>query len=239
MSSPKDYILEISEVENNNVATYSVRGHASFFLKYIRVPLVTALLGVFAALLSATSRLFGFEFPGWGVSVHGMEALLEKTSQEARAYALFQGVGDEAVQKGLMVLVTMATFVAMMLLAMVQEPEDSMMVMKDMGVQLSSRKRWRFFRRDAHKEFIPLSDIIDIVVHEGFHGYGQVIFYMCVLTKAKSTRGIAGNGIKVVFPNFLPRKPILLEVWRSSRKTLYGTTRRHYRRVPGEGLREV
>ena len=55
--------------------------------------------------------------------------------------------------------------------------------------------------------------MIDLVIHEGFHDYGQVIFYLCVLTKANNDK----NPITIVFPEFLPRKDILLTVWRLSR----------------------
>lgn len=122
--------------------------------------------------------------------------------------------------------------VAAVALLLLQPQCDSLIVMEDMGVQLSSRRRWRFLRGDS-TEFIPCSDIIDIVVHEAFHGYGQVIFYMCILTKAQGGGGGVGDGssaVKVVFPNFLPRKDMLLQVWRQSRSMLYGSTRRSYRR---------
>lgn len=134
------------------------------------------------------------------------------------------------------IFVVFAMLAAFLLMTM-QQPSDSLMIIEDMGVQLMSTSRWKFWNR-VDRDFVPLSDIIDIVIHEGFHGYGQVIYYMCVLTRAKGSGG-DGNGVKVVFPNFLPRKDILLQVWKQSRTMLYGEMRKHYRRVPGLGLREV
>lgn len=129
-----------------------------------------------------------------------------------------------------------ALAVAVVALLAAQEPSDKFMVMENMGVEILSRSRWRFMNQSGR--FIPLSDIIDIVIHEGFHGYGQVTYYMCVLRRGRD-KVAAESTVMVIFPNFLPRKDILLQVWQLSRRMLYGKTRRQYRRVPGQGLREV
>lgn len=239
MSSAKDYILEISEVDSSNVATYTVRGQPSFFYRYVRVPLVTVLTAVFLAFGFRTSEKLGGPSVDIGVDVNGIDKTIALLCRFITTNVPTGDIDKDTLETWLLVLATTAIFIVTILLILLQESEDSMMVMKDTGIQLSSRRRWKFFTGTLHHEFIPISDIIDIVVHEGFHGFGQVIFYMCVLTKARSSSGLANNGIKVVFPNFLPRKAILLDVWRSSRMTLFGTTRRHYRRVPGAGLKEV
>lgn len=109
--------------------------------------------------------------------------------------------------------------------------EDSMVVIKEVGIQLDSKKPFRLFDGGPSHTFIPSSDIIDLVIHEGFHGYGQVIFYMCILTKN------ADSPINVVFPQVLPRHDTLLEVRNKSRQVLFGKTR-FWRRVPGQGLKE-
>ncbi|KAK6877665.1 Phosphatidylinositol N-acetylglucosaminyltransferase subunit gpi15 [Candida tropicalis] len=113
-----------------------------------------------------------------------------------------------------------------------QPPEDSITVMKGIGIQLNSKKLWKF---QSYDSFIPIENMIDLVIHEGFHEYGQVIFYLCVLTKANGDK----NSITVVFPEFLPRKDILLTVWTLSRELLFGSTQRYWRRVPGQGLKQV
>ncbi|KAG7661819.1 uncharacterized protein J8A68_004675 [[Candida] subhashii] len=116
-----------------------------------------------------------------------------------------------------------------------QTPEDTLIVIRGFGVQLKTKKAWRF--QNSTDSFIPIKDMIDLMIHEGFHGYGQVIFYLCVLTR--STAGKGDNVIKVVFPEFLPRKDILLTVWKSSRELLFGSTNRYWRRVPGKGLKQI
>lgn len=206
----KNYTLEILPDESKSLATFRVRDTPSFFMGYVRLPLIGLL---FALLVPQTYGFWTELLPLWKVG-----RLLASSFEPYRLLPWFLEVA------------------LMVLLLLLQHPHDSIMVIKDMGVQLSSTLRWRLGSNST--EFIPLSDIIDIVVHEGFHGFGEVIFYMCVLTKASSGSSVEGNGIKIVFPQFLPRKDILLQVWRQSREMLYGK-RRHFRHVPGLGLREV
>lgn len=125
-----------------------------------------------------------------------------------------------------------------------QERQDELLVMKNIGIQLNSKTNWKFFTKADKNMFIPHSNIIDLVIHEGFYGYGQVIFYMCILTKNGSNNGTFTQNkteemIKVVFSELLPRKEILLTVWKQSREMLFGTNKRYFRRVPGQGLKLV
>lgn len=220
MCADKNFLLEVSSDEGKNLLTFTVKGRPSRFFQYVRVPLITILVAFTAqqclSIYHDSDRYFN-EFV----------ATLTGGHQQNQVYSLHLYILHGVVLLFLVFLVS------------IQEQSDSLMVMQDLGIQLSSRKRWAFKNSGSEKEFIPLSDIIDIVIHEGFHGYGQVIFYMCVLTKAKEGGSTQGNGIRVIFPNFLPRKDILLQVWKQSRKLLYGDNRRHFRRVPGQGLREV
>ncbi|KAK6200208.1 phosphatidylinositol N-acetylglucosaminyltransferase subunit H, partial [Scheffersomyces amazonensis] len=127
-----------------------------------------------------------------------------------------------------------------------QEPQDTLIVMKGIGLQLQSVKSWKLIQNQTN-HFIPLKNTIDLVIHEGFHNYGQVIFYLCILTKTYNGNGKEiirnntnhDNLIKVVFPEFLPKKDTLLQVWRLSRELLYGDVHRYWRRVPGQGLKQV
>lgn len=118
-----------------------------------------------------------------------------------------------------------------------RQPEDSMLVIRDVGIQLDSVLGWRFTNKSDKSMFIALKDIIDIVINEGFHGYGQVIFYMCILRKSQKG-DTEEKPLQIVFPQLLPRKDILLQVWKQSRQVLFGSSRRYWRRVPGQGLRE-
>lgn len=231
MSSAKNYSLEVSPDEHNRVVTFTVKKHPSLFLTYVRTPLATVLLAFLVPkAVAGVSGAFEwklwsfFQQPGWS-SVLLHQFILW----------FIQGGYSQHVE----CIVTLLIGVIAAALLLLQEPSDSMVVMANLGVQLSSKSRWRFLNRRSNKEFIPLSNIIDLVIHEGFHGYGQVIFYMCILTKAKSNSSDEGNGVNVVFPNFLPRKDILIQVWRHSRKILYGDQRRHFRHIPGYGLKEV
>ena len=62
------------------------------------------------------------------------------------------------------------------------DPEDTLIVMRGIGIQLQSKKMWRFQSSDS---FIPINNMIDLVIHEGFHDYGQVIFLFMCLDKSK------------------------------------------------------
>lgn len=237
MSSEKDYVLEISPDGSRNLVTFTVKRKTPFFHKHMRLPLITVLVAFFLPHTIRTLDEYGAVdsmpfLTKFGLHIDFLEEFLENLA-EWIALPMFD---ETRLVRAALLAVFLGAIAALVCL---QEPSDSLMVVKDMGVQMSSKTRWRVLNGSNNKEFIPLSDVIDIVVHEGFHGFGQVIFYMCVLTKAKSTSSVEGNGIKVVFPNFLPRKDILLQVWKHSRETLYGETRRHFRRVPGQGLREV
>lgn len=123
-----------------------------------------------------------------------------------------------------------------------QSPTDSVIAIKNVGIQLISRKGWRFLSDE--ETFIPINDIIDLVIHEGFHGYGQVIFYLCALTRlkensTKSDSTTKNDIIKIFFQKFLPRKDVLLKVWKLSKQLLFADTRSYWRRVPGKGLQKI
>ena len=225
MSSAKNYILNIETDDNDKAVTFFVRQKPSFFLRFLRAPLVALLLALSIPSLIEISNSVNLSGTG------------------ARAYLpnlLFHNNGPFLSGETRHVVTAVVSVLAALLLAIVQQPSDSIIIMENMGVQLNSTKWWSFSTGLSNREFIPLSDIIDIVIHEGFHGYGQVIFYMCVLTRCRSsnTDSGTGNSVKVVFPHFLPRKDILLQVWKQSLTMLYGEKRRHFRYVPGQGLKK-
>lgn len=207
----QEHLFEIRPAESNNSVLFTVKSRPSLFYKYIRVPFATLLAAYVAQLI-------------YTLDVKPHEIRVPRSIYELEVFVYKWA------------LVSVMSLAAFLLLGM-RESCDSLMVMEGLGVQLSSRGRWWFWNNKTSDIFIPSSDIIDLVIHEGLHGYGQVIFYMCVLIRTRGTSN--DNMVKLVFPNFLPKKHILLQVWRHSRSMLFKETRRHFRRVPGQGLREV
>ena len=133
--------------------------------------------------------------------------------------------------------IVLVQLVFILLLYFIQEPRDTLTIMKGIGAQLESRKMLPFQSRTI---FIPINNVIDLVIHEGFHNYGQVIFYLCFLTKNfQVERPGKDSVIQVVFGEFFPRKDVLLTVLKLSRQLLFGESKRYWRRVPGQGLKEL
>ncbi|ODV79874.1 uncharacterized protein CANTADRAFT_218129 [Suhomyces tanzawaensis NRRL Y-17324] len=216
MSSPKNYALEItphvddSTVHHSNLIKFTVKNHTDFWAR-LTPPYLVLAVSYLIWQCWRTQRVWDGQWWASG--------------------ALFSESPTHYI--GPLVVVIVGILVVMR-----QTPEDSVIVMKDIGVQLVSKKSWRF--QNNVEVFVPLKDIIDLVIHEAFHNYGQVIFYLCVLTKPSQTDSTKSeNIIKVVFPEFLPRKDILLQVWKLSRGLLFGETKRYFRRVPGQGLKEI
>lgn len=227
MSSAKDYLLEIVTNSNHNSVLFRVTNKKLVFVRHLRLPLVALLL---AYIIPQCKQPFHQLWSG-KVDWHShISAFKER---------VLYGSLNELLDVSAAGVLLAGAIVSVMLLVSLQQASDSLMVIEDMGVQISSTSQWRFLNFGKNGKFIPILDIIDIVIHEGFQTYGQVIFYMCVLTRDKGRGSAEGNGVQVIFPKFLPRKEILLQVWKLSRQMLYGTNRRHYRHVPGQGLREV
>ncbi|EGW34479.1 phosphatidylinositol N-acetylglucosaminyltransferase subunit H [Spathaspora passalidarum NRRL Y-27907] len=214
MSSPKDFSLEVTppidtaNVESLNLLKFTVKDKKNDIILKNRPVILFILTGTLIAYIS--NIIFNVNLEHVDIS-H-----LSK------------------VQYGfILALVTMIALVSLR-----QQPEDTMIVMKGIGVQLVTKKKWRF--QNSSQSFIPIKDMIDLVIHEGFHKYGQVIFYLCVLTRSNDQSGNDdSNIIKVIFPEFLPRRDILLKVWKLSRELLFGSPNRYWRRVPGQGLKQV
>lgn len=208
MSSPKDYILEISPavdlVDEHNTLEFTIRHRNLTPLDRHRLAIAGAGAVVMATMVLEVvgwSQLKRLQFGSWW-------------------------------QLGVLVMST----VVVAALVLRQEPQDSVLVMKDIGIQLELKKPWKF--QSLVRSFIPVGRIIDLVLHEGFHEYGQVIYYLVILTKPDPKQVSHDNIIKVVFPEFLPRKDVLLKVRGLSRDLLFGQ-RMCWRRVPGQGLRPV
>ncbi|RLV91616.1 hypothetical protein JA1_003751 [Spathaspora sp. JA1] len=210
MSSPKDFSLEVTPPLNDvNVESLNL---IKFTVKNKKVDLILKNKSVILLILS-------------GILIAYITNIIISDNFEVSHIS--------KVQYGL-VLPLIATIILVLLR---QQPEDTMIVMKGIGVQLVTKKKWRF--QNSSQSFIPIKDMIDLVIHEGFHKYGQVIFYLCILTRSSEQSNVEENIIKIIFPEFLPRKDILLKVWKSSRQLLFGSPNRYWRRVPGQGLKQV
>ncbi|KAK9370097.1 GPI-GlcNAc transferase complex, PIG-H component-domain-containing protein [Lipomyces kononenkoae] len=88
--------------------------------------------------------------------------------------------------------------------------EESILVLHNFGIQVSSTGKTRLSRTS---QFIPLELIQDIVLNEGFKGF-SVIYYLAVVVKGRGR-------LLVVFPNLLPAREILEEIWRDIRSCMH------------------
>lgn len=249
MSSPKDYVLEVlPSSDRDNLIKFTVKHKPNGFFKYLQIPILVGLAGV---LVSFCFCLFSnSDMIIKRLSNNNLPLIQHNQTFSPAIVKLFQDYIDSNETETNSLLLN-GVVVAILVLLMVlvysrQEKEDSILIMNDVGIQLNSQSGWRFSLNGNKSHFIPISNIIDLVIHEGFHGYGQVVFYMCVLTKTKNATpdnisGLTLNNdkmIKIVFPQFLPRKDILMKVWKDSRRVLFGESKRYWRRVPGQGLKE-
>ncbi|PKX88584.1 PIG-H family GPI synthesis protein [Aspergillus novofumigatus IBT 16806] len=89
--------------------------------------------------------------------------------------------------------------------------EESLLVIRGLGIQTSTSSAT--YLSKAATRFIPTTQIQDIVIHEAFKGF-EVRFYLAVIVEGEPD-------VVVVFPKLLPRRAILEEVWRGSRRCLY------------------
>lgn len=249
MSSPKDYVLEVlPSSDRDNLIKFTVKNRTNRFFKYLQSSILVGLgtvLASFCFCLISNNDIIIKKFN------RNNSPLIQNNQTFSPAIVkLFQDYIDSNDTKTNSFLLNGFIITIIVILMVIvyskQEKEDSILIMNDVGIQLNSHSGWKFSLNGNKTHFIPISNIIDLVIHEGFHGYGQVVFYLCVLTKTKSTNsdnisGLALNNdkmIKIVFPQFLPRKDILMKVWKDSRRVLFGESKRYWRRVPGQGLKE-
>ncbi|KAK0514264.1 hypothetical protein JMJ35_002881 [Cladonia borealis] len=89
--------------------------------------------------------------------------------------------------------------------------EESLLTLRSLGIQTSTLSN--SYLLPSNTRFIPTSQIRDILIHEAFRGF-EVRYYLAVV--------VEGEGeVVVVFPNLLPGRAIVEEVWRSARECLY------------------
>ncbi|KAF6239258.1 hypothetical protein HO173_002519 [Letharia columbiana] len=88
---------------------------------------------------------------------------------------------------------------------------ESLLTLRTLGIQTSTLSSSYLLPSDTR--FIPTSQIRDIFIHEAFRGF-EVRYYLAVV--------VEGEGeVVVVFPNLLPGRAIVEEVWRGARECLY------------------
>jgi len=89
--------------------------------------------------------------------------------------------------------------------------EESLTVLRGLGIQISTTSST--YLQGSTTRFIPTTSIQDIFIYEAFKGF-EVRFYLAVV--------VEGEGdVVVVFPTLLPRRAILEEVWRGTKKCLW------------------
>ncbi|KAK4569340.1 hypothetical protein LTR86_003102 [Recurvomyces mirabilis] len=88
---------------------------------------------------------------------------------------------------------------------------ESLLVIRGLGVQTSTSSTSYLWTSSAR--FIPTTAIQDIFIHEAFKGF-EVRFYLAIVVEGEEE-------VVVVFPNLLPRREVLEEVWRGTRACLY------------------
>ncbi|KAI3323922.1 hypothetical protein HD806DRAFT_78153 [Xylariaceae sp. AK1471] len=90
--------------------------------------------------------------------------------------------------------------------------EESLLVLRGLGIQTSSSKS-NIVTGRATTRFIPTEKIQDVLINEAFHGFG-VRHYLVVVVDGEPD-------VIVVFPKLLPRADVVERVWRGVRECLY------------------
>lgn len=109
--------------------------------------------------------------------------------------------------------------------------EESILVMRNIGIELTTKKPSMFFllgkanRNITTELFIPVNDIVDIIIHEAFVGF-EVIFYMLIIRSS-------ARKLTIVFGELLPRRHQLELVLRGARKTLFYGRNDNKLKIPG------
>ncbi|KAK5019269.1 hypothetical protein LTR16_000458 [Cryomyces antarcticus] len=89
--------------------------------------------------------------------------------------------------------------------------KESLLVLRGLGIQTSTSSPT--YLSTSTTRFIPTNMIQDIFIHEAFKGF-EVRFYLAVVVEGEEEA-------VVVFPNVLPKRAILEEVWRGAKACLY------------------
>ncbi|GAW15834.1 hypothetical protein ANO14919_052560 [Xylariales sp. No.14919] len=117
--------------------------------------------------------------------------------------------------------------VALYLLTRRMYTEESLLVLRGLGIQTSSSKG-NILAGRATTRFIPTAKIQDVLVNEAFLGF-EVRHYLVVVVDGEPD-------VVVVFPKLLPRADVVERVWRGVRECLGGrSTARNGAVLGGKG----
>jgi phosphatidylinositol glycan class H protein len=89
--------------------------------------------------------------------------------------------------------------------------EESFTVLRGLGIQTSTTSRT--YLQAPTTRFISTTSIQDIFIYEAFKGF-EVRFYLAIVVEGE-------EDVVVVFPTLLPRRAILEEVWRGTKRCLW------------------
>jgi phosphatidylinositol glycan class H protein len=89
--------------------------------------------------------------------------------------------------------------------------EESLTVLRGLGIQTSTSSRT--YLQAPTTRFIATTSIQDIFIYEAFKGF-EVRFYLAIVVEGE-------EDVVVVFPTLLPRRAILEEVWRGTKRCLW------------------
>ncbi|EMR10668.1 hypothetical protein PNEG_01368 [Pneumocystis murina B123] len=79
---------------------------------------------------------------------------------------------------------------------------ESLLILHNLGLQITLH----YFFLPSRTRFIPLSEILDVVIHEGFIGL-EVRYYLALIIRNEDT-------LQIIFENLLPRRKFLEVVYK-------------------------
>ncbi|KAF2997339.1 hypothetical protein E8E13_003295 [Curvularia kusanoi] len=177
-------------------------------------------VGLLTRLLLGASAIFVLWLK-WRVSYGLSMNILLYALGGPQTTALLQGIGRTSWP-----YVGGAAFVVLFAVLRRGYTEESLTVLRGLGVQTSSSASTVL--QAPRNRFISTSDIQDVLIHEAFRGF-EVRYYLAIVVKGE-------ENIVVVFPHLLPRRSILEEVWRGTRKCLWESASRSEKRSMEENV---
>jgi phosphatidylinositol glycan class H protein len=88
---------------------------------------------------------------------------------------------------------------------------ESLLILRGLGIQTSTSSST--YLTSASTRFIPTEKIQDLLINEAFRGF-EVRYYLVVVVEGEKE-------VVVVFPQTLPRRTTVEEVWRGGREALF------------------
>lgn len=120
----------------------------------------------------------------------------------------------ERSEKSIMFCIGLWIFTVLILLRRMYR-EETLMVIQDFGMQVSSSGMWYVGKRTR---FIPKSKVLDILIQEAFIGF-EIKFIMVIVVLGEPK-------LEVTFQEILPRRDDIEEIWRGVRRCYYKNEKR-------------